>query len=204
MHRGHKYLVELESKLKANRHDSWGWVIYRCTYSSDNDWATFMEKLKTETHSMLDDYGATEAIASQLVWTVIDDREKLENASKSDVRRMFSEWTSSPEAAAEQPNTWLHPSETRMARYRYCIHVDETSLRSVLDGSEDWHLNLVDRSWISEAEQSDEEDPEDHFTEEELEQIRLADIWPDVEGCTEEDVGWCKVSEEILVDLYVY
>lgn len=201
---GQKYLAELDSRLKGYRHDSWGWVIYRCTYNSDNDWATFMEKLRAETHSMLNKYGATDAMANQLVWTVIDDRERLENATKSDVRRMFSEWVSSPEAAAEQPNARRSPSETPMARYNYCIHVDATSLRSVLDDSEDWHLNLVDRSWISETEQPDDEDPEDDFTEEELEEVRLANIWPDVEGCTEEDVGWCKVSEEILVDLYVY
>ena len=194
----------MDSKLKQHGHDFWGWMVYRCTYSADSEWAEFKEKLEADSRESFEFYNATEAMLKKHVWTFVEDRERLENATKSDVRRMFSEWVSSPEAAAEQPNARRSPSETPMARYNYCIHVDGTSLRSVLDDSEDWHLNLVDRSWISEAEQPDDEDPEDDFTEEELEEIRLANIWPDVEGCTEEDVGWCKVSEEILVDLYVY
>ena len=200
-----KYLEVLDSKLKAQRHDSWGWVIYRCTYSSDSDWAQFMETLKTETHTMLNDYGATEAMADQLVWTVIEDREHLENATKSDVRRIFNEWVNGAEAAAKQPNASLRPPKTQMAQYKYCIHVDETSLRSALDDSEDWHLNIVDRTWIPEAERLDDgdSDDDDDFTKEELEEIRLGNTWPEIEGCTEEDVGWCKASQAVLVDLHV-
>jgi hypothetical protein len=69
---GQKYLVELDSKLKGYRHDSWGWVIYRCAYNSDNDWATFMEKLRTETHSMLNKYGANEAMCNGVVCRWVD------------------------------------------------------------------------------------------------------------------------------------
>jgi hypothetical protein len=99
-----------------------------------------------------------------------------------------------------------------MARYRFCIHVDETSLRSVLDKSE-WHLNLVSRLWVPEEEQEpDEGDPDDdhdyeaeqaELTEEEREDNRLTEIWLEIEGCTEEDVGWCKVGTGGLVELYL-
>lgn len=113
----------------------------------------------------------------QHVWTFVEDREALENATKSDVHRIFNEWVNSPEAAAEQPNERVPPPENRMARYNYCIHVDQISLRSVLDDNSDDsnepHLNLVDRSWIPEEEEEpDEGDPYDDFVEELTEEQR--------------------------------
>jgi hypothetical protein len=148
----------------------------------------------------------------QHVLTYVEDREQLENETKSGVRRIFNEWVNSAEAAAEQPNARAPPPDTHMSRYGFCIHVDETSLRSVLDKS-DWHLNLVSRLWVPEEEQEpDDGDHEDDYdyeaeqaelTEEEREDNRLAEIWLEIEGCTEEDVGWCKVGTGGLVELYL-
>lgn len=194
-------LVELDSRLKKAGHEKWGWHIYRCTYKSDDDWSEFMKKLKTASQRAIDFYGATyDAVARQRIWTVVEDRARLENATKSDVRRMFKEWVNSPEAAAEQPNAKIPPPLVPMARYLYCIHVDEESLRSVLDDSRDWHVNLVNRDWAPEEEESDaeESDDDEEFPDEVLE----ANIWPELEGCTEEDVGWTKASEGVLVGRY--
>lgn len=194
--------VDLDSMLKRAGHDKWGWRIYRCTYSSDDDWSEFMKRLRTMTQSMVDSGGATYgAVAKQLVWTVVEDRERLENATKSDVRRMFKDWVSSSEAAAEQPNAKGPLSRVGMARYLYCMHVDEESLRSVLDDSDDWHVNIVDRDWIPPEEESDAEDSDDD--EDEPDEVLEVDIWPEIEGCTEEDVGWTKASEGILAGRYV-
>lgn len=163
-----------------------------------------MNNLKAGALRSFEHYAATEAMVRKQVWTVVDDRERLENATKCDVRRMFNEWVNSPEAAAEQPNAKDTPATSFSPRYAFCIHVDETSLRSVLDDSKDWHLNFINRFWIPEEEESDYEDPdEDDFTEEELEEQRLAAIWPEIEGCTEEDVGWYKERRGIVVSGYV-
>jgi hypothetical protein len=182
-------LAELDHILENTGHDTWGWVFYRCTYSSDNDWSEFMKELKRLSLEWFEVYGASEAMVKKQIWTVIEDRDKLENASKSDVRRMFNEWVHSPEAAAEQPHAKQPVSEGDLPRYTYCMHVDETSLRSVLDKSRDWHVNIINRHWIPEEEESDndEEDPED---DEGSGEVCDADIWPEIEGCTEEDVGW--------------
>ena len=92
----------LGSMLKAAGHEKWGWHIYRCTYSSDDDWSTFMEKLRTATQSTIDFYGGTyRAAVKQQIFTVVEDRQRLENATESDVRSMFRDWVNSPEAAAE-------------------------------------------------------------------------------------------------------
>jgi hypothetical protein len=143
-------LSDLDSMLKRAGHETWGWRIYRCTYNSDDDWTEFMKQLKNTFQQMLDDYGATDDQAKQQIWTVVEDRERLENATKSDVRRMFKDWVNSPEAAAEQPNAKGPLSRVGMARYLYCMHVDEESLRSVLDDSDDWHVNIIERDWVSE------------------------------------------------------
>jgi hypothetical protein len=165
---------KLDSILKGSGQKVWGWVIYRGTYSSDSEWAEFMEKLKTETQDVFNEYGAPETVKNQHVWTVIEDRERLEDATKSDVRRMFSEWVHSPETAAEQPNAPM----VCMARYQFCMHVDEASLRSVLDGSEDWHVNIIIRRWSVEMDRPNDEDPEDDEAGED-------EGWPEIEGCTE-------------------
>jgi hypothetical protein len=208
-------LAELDARLKQQSHGFWGWVVYRCTYISDSEWLAFTDKLESMSRWALEDYAATDEMFRQHVWTFVEDRERLENASKSDVRRIFNEWVNGPEAAAEQPNARVSPPENCMARYNCCIYVDEASLRSVLgdnksDDSNEQHLNLIDRSWIPEEEEEepDEGDSYDDFVEElaeeQRETQRLAALWPEVEGCTEEDIGWCKVVPcGVVVDRYL-
>lgn len=45
------------------------------------------------------------------------------------------------------------------------MHVNEASLRSVLAGSPDRHVYVIDRDWIPEEEESDYEDSEDEGVE---------------------------------------
>lgn len=194
-------LTDLDSMLERAGHETWGWHIYRCTYNSDDDWSDFIKQLKASSQSMLNDYGATDAQAKKQIWTVVEDRGQLENATKSDVRRMFKDWVNSPKAAAEQSNAKTPPSAVRLSRYLYCMHVDEESLRSVLDDSDDWHVNIINRDWAQDDEESDTEELDDD--EEDPGEVQEADIWPEIEGCTEEDVGWTKASEGILVGRYV-
>lgn len=198
----------MDSKLKQHGHDFWGWMVYRCNYSADSEWAEFKEKLEADSRESFEFYNATEAMLKKHVWTFVEDRERLENATKSDVRRIFNEWVNSPEAAAEQPNAKQRSPVTHMSRYRYCIYVDQASLRSVLEDS-DWHLILIDRSWVPEEEEEPDEgnpyedDDEEELTEEQREELRLANTWPEIEGCTEEDVGWCKMGIAVMVGHYV-
>ena len=72
-------------------HRSWGLVIYRCTYQSDEDWNIFMNKLRSNTKTMLG-YGNGLELMNSLEMTIFDDRENLENASTTEVRRRFNDW----------------------------------------------------------------------------------------------------------------
>jgi len=33
--------------------------------------------------------------------------------------------------------------------------------------------------------------------------MRQVEIWPEIEGCTEEDVGWCKAPYSVMLCRYV-
>lgn len=194
-------LSGFQDLLHRSGHDTWGWVVYRCTYVSDPEWSRFMDTLKAVTEKSLEFYGKSEwPLAKQLVWTVNEDRARLDNASKSEVRKIFNAWVSSAAAAAEQPKTSVPHTRTRMARYRYCIHIDETSIRSVLDESQDWHVNIINRDWIPE----DEEEPVlNEWDDEEADDEVEPEVWPPIDGCTEEDVGWFKGGRGVLLDGYV-
>lgn len=188
-------VAELASKLNASGHDKWGWVIYRCTYNSDDDWSTFMEILKGISRDRIGTYlynSVAEEVGRMQTWTVFEDRNQLDNASKSIVRRMFNKWVHSPEAAAEQPNAKCPPPLMGMSRNLFCMHVDEESLRSVLEDSSYWHVNIIDRKWVPEEDRPDDDDDDDEDEDEDeeiLEEVRKANTWPDIEGCTDEDVG---------------
>ncbi|GAB7333029.1 hypothetical protein MBLNU13_g04716t1 [Cladosporium sp. NU13] len=165
-------LVVLDSMLKRAGHERWGWHIYRCTYNSDDDWSEFMKQLRTISQQYLDDYGATDdAVAKQLTFTVVEDRDRLENADQERRAPHF-------QRLGQRPG-----SSCRTAKY-------EESLRSVLDDSRDWHVNIINRRWISEEEKEEEE--EDSYGEnydEDQEDTDGAYLPPEIEGCTEEDVG---------------
>ena len=81
----------------------------------------------------------------------------------------------SPEAAAEQPNARIPPPAAPMARYLFCMHVDEESLRSVLDDSDDWHVNIINRDWVQDEESDAGESDGDREVPGEVQE---ADIWP--------------------------
>lgn len=96
-------------------------------------------------------------------------------------------------------------------RYKLCVQVDEAALQSIVStegemyGGEAW-LNLIEVDWELEtaaAQRKQEKleylemdlDPE--LFEEELE------VFPEIDGCTEENVSWMKVHYQSLIsELY--
>jgi hypothetical protein len=78
-------LVHLRNILKRNPDLRWGFVIYRCTYESDSDWAHFMDLLNTRVRLNLEEEGGLDLL-DRLDWCVQDDRDVLDDASTSQVR----------------------------------------------------------------------------------------------------------------------
>lgn len=121
----------VEDYMGKMKHTIWGFLIYRTAYTSDEEFSSFISSMKTfATDSFKDSSVQTSLIAQQLSWKIIKDKNRLDGASKAEVRRMFNEWCQSTEPLAEQPKA-VHPvAESQNARYRFCVQIDQASLDS--------------------------------------------------------------------------
>lgn len=70
--------------LEQNPDAKLGFVVYRCTYSSDADWARFMSYLNAQTRSNLENSEMGDLV-SRVDWNVQQDA-SLDGASFEDVR----------------------------------------------------------------------------------------------------------------------
>lgn len=119
---------KLERHLREDGHRLWGWLIYRCTYASDEQWKAFMDRLNFYIDETLEFHGGMDMKASLDV-TVIENQELFDGATPATVRHHFRQWA---ETAAEIEQGGV--PALRSQRYRYCLHVDQVALESVING----------------------------------------------------------------------
>jgi hypothetical protein len=118
---------KLERQLQEDGHKIWGWVIYRCTYSSDTDWADFMSRLRTHIEKSLGLHNGLDMMDS-LDYQVFEDKALFDAASPVTVREHFRQWVQlAPQREQGVP-------AMRSQRYNFCIHVDEEALQSIISG----------------------------------------------------------------------
>lgn len=185
----------IERHLHQDGHKAWGFVIYRCTYESDSDWAEFMSRLRYHIHDTLTFYNGLDMLDS-LELTVIDHAATLADASTSAVREHFRQWVTT----ACQTEQGTGPGMSQ--RYRYCIQVDYEALHACvheapappeIDTTDEGFVNVIWNNWQPVSGSMGDED-EDEGGDEGLEPI---------EGCTQEDVGWMMVAyQDVMVDMY--
>jgi hypothetical protein len=109
----------------------WGFLIYRCDYRDDEAWKTFIDKWSNRVRScLLDQYGDT-SLVKTLEFTVKDNQSSLNNASVEQIHKIFTEWTRSEEAQAEQKDA-VKTGHISIPRYMFCVHVDAPSLDGCL------------------------------------------------------------------------
>ncbi|KAF2224009.1 hypothetical protein BDZ85DRAFT_95902 [Elsinoe ampelina] len=168
----------------AEIEDTWGFVVYRCTYNDDGDWKEFMEYLTAYVQEALQAYGV-EHLMSKLNWHVQEDS-SFEGATKATIRQTFEDWRS------RQPQI-ISP------RGDYCIMVDQDSLDSVLVAGKppddlsclEPYVILIDRQWRqlyedeTEVPDDSKPDPARRLLDQDCEAL---------EGCRMEDVGWTMVN----------
>jgi hypothetical protein len=77
-------LTHVRSVLSRNPNLKWGFIIYRCTYTSDTQWAAFMSYLNTRVRRNLEAAGAGN-LFTRVDWDVQEDR-ALEGAGVGEVR----------------------------------------------------------------------------------------------------------------------
>ena len=186
----------IEEGRREDRHRTWGFVIYRCDYESDDDWKILIDRLNYWISDYLKFYNGLDMLDS-LEIAVLEDRSTLEGASKDFVRERFTQW------AAEAPQREQGTGPGLSQRYHFCLQVDSAALKSIVydspppsdyDGDRLGFVNLIWKDWEPEEEEIDPEDlPEEY---------RREDKFPPIEGSTLEDVGWMKVSCRSLVSFY--
>lgn len=166
--------------LQEDRHQTWGFVIYRCTYDSEDDWNKFMELLRRRIRSALEFYKRLDMMDS-LGLTIIDDRSTFDDASTSFVRDHFKQWvTTAPDL---EQGEGIGPGQSQ--RYRYCIQVDDQALESVIEDENDGYVYLIQKDW--ELYTADAREPAED----------------PIEDCTLHDIGWMMVDyQDVMVGMY--
>ncbi|KAJ1336148.1 hypothetical protein MN608_02896 [Microdochium nivale] len=108
-----------------------GLVIYRCNYSDEGLWDRYLAKIRDD----LDWYhrrylveGAKEV--EDWTWTIFQDRDTLDGATKDRVREIFTEWRNGRSSERDGPGA-DNMSSRFLARFTYAIHVGKDSLDSM-------------------------------------------------------------------------
>lgn len=137
---------QIQERLADTNLTHWGFVIFRCTYGSQEKWNKFLSIIKDSARKGLGD----EPLWDSLTWTIFEDPEHLNGASMVDVSHRFAEWVKGteemrdttialdPEAMGDVHESasigpWDIEDWPSYPRYLYFIYVDETSLESVVD-----------------------------------------------------------------------
>lgn len=128
--------VKLDNIMELCGLRIWGFVIYRSVYgsSSDENFANYIKHLQTEVAEAGEKYG-DEPTYENLVWTIFEDKDFLENATNDDIKRRFIEWCQSDAAVAEQPDSRHQIKTSHFARYRFCVHINQASLDSFIEST---------------------------------------------------------------------
>jgi hypothetical protein len=90
-------------------------------------------------------------------------------------------------------------------RYRFCVQIDEAAMRNIIsseDGIDDACVNVIEADWLpKDAAIQFEEAWVDHvdpgFDKNTFD--HAVEIFPEIEGCIEENTGWMKVPYDGLV-----
>ena len=195
----------IERQMQTDGHHTWGYVIYRTTYSSDDDWVEFLRRLRFRMERTFDRCNGRD-ILDAFTLTVFSDRSLFDGADTSSIRAHFRQWAENAFRAEQQQQQPQDASvvggggeQVRIGqspRYRFCMQVDEAALHSVVhdapappapDATKKGWVKLIDKSWIPIA-----EDPRARPD---------PNVYEPIEGVNERDVGWmkvpyCRVMEE--------
>ncbi|KAL8380866.1 hypothetical protein RB595_005248 [Gaeumannomyces hyphopodioides] len=184
----------------------WGFVIFRCTYDKNALWDAFITVVKSCAAFWLRREGQEDILGPGLEWTVVEDREALDGASKDAVRERFRAWVAA--RSVERDGEGIHNPDVaeELPRFRYCVYVDRACLEAVrvswstvrsnyfLHG-EVVVINAAPKDPAIPPDSDEEDEDEDDDDDDD-------DVFEEVEGSTAKDVGWTYVGANMLVPIY--
>ncbi|KAH0293829.1 hypothetical protein KCU62_g997, partial [Aureobasidium sp. EXF-3399] len=188
----------IEAAYQADRHTTWGYVIYRTTYENNADWTEFMRRLRVWAEDSMGLYNGQDVL-DKMSWTIFEDKEHFDGADTNTIRDHFLSWIQSAVQLEQPQQPGGTPADVgRSPRYRYCVQVDAEALKSCVhdappppdfDRDNQGWVKLIDKTWICEW------DPEDEDEEEEYDSI---------EGVTERHVGWVRCPfPSVMIEYYM-
>ncbi|RGP77399.1 hypothetical protein FLONG3_4491 [Fusarium longipes] len=125
-------LSTLIKDMQATDFRRWGFVVFRTVYTEESQplWESYIEFLKASVEDSLEFKELSTLLKPLLEWTIIEDRETLDNASKQKVRERFSEWASQCSIERDGPGA-EEALRQEFPRFRYCIYIDQKCLDTV-------------------------------------------------------------------------
>ncbi|KAF5676817.1 hypothetical protein FCIRC_6907 [Fusarium circinatum] len=180
--------------MQETEFKSWGFVIFRSVYTEESQaqWESYIDFFKATVEDKLKYMELWTLLEPHLEWTIMEDRETFDNASKEQVRDRFSQWVSERSierdgAGAEDPLAMYLP------RYRYCVYVDQKCLDTVdeyaawVDAGAEGHKRAVVCAMLDVKCEPGGQG---------------RDGFPSIEGCTKEYTGWIYTGVQGIPTLY--
>lgn len=119
--------------LEEDNLQQWGFVIFRCTYKSQEKWEKFVTLVKQDVSDFFE-WRRMEDLYARMAWTIIEDQ-TLDCGSIGETSRRFHDWVET-EGRQELQSTSSVPEHDMSGyspRYLYYILMDEESLESVVN-----------------------------------------------------------------------
>lgn len=210
----------VQKDLFEDGHRLWGFVIYRCTYDDDAAWTTCLERLYASIWKSMHFYEGLELLEEERFnLTVFEDANQFDGASAQIVRQHFKGWRKhtvgeeqgTPEEIEARGGNLDYPYCNMAVRYRFFVQIDEAALRSIVLCGGDGHagdawVNLVEADWDPHAAEVLREEYRIKHVDMGLDLVDLDDSdeysFPEIDGCTEENIGWMKVHYMAVIPRY--
>ncbi|KAJ4354549.1 uncharacterized protein N0V89_006286 [Didymosphaeria variabile] len=109
-------MVSTRRLLEQDPNAKWGFIVYRCTYERDDQWARFLQYLNTRTRLRLEEQGNGD-LFERIDWQVQEDRESFDHAGPRALRRHFTE-----EVLPTLPNPSTSRHHAFVAVYQLTLH----------------------------------------------------------------------------------
>ncbi|KAI7784813.1 hypothetical protein LA080_009132 [Diaporthe eres] len=182
-------------RMKTAGFHRWGFPIYRTTYDDDAAWQRYLEVLKFTARKYLVRQGGDVLLEQYMDWPVISDRATLDGASKADVRRHFKSWCADRSEERDGPGA-TEDGAGRLPRFKHCLYVDRKCLDTLAKMPENFFelkrkgvqsnvvVVVIDGAFDERTPGSDQ------------------GLHPDVEGCTEQYVGWRYEDIDLIISTY--
>lgn len=184
---------------------TWGFVIYRCTYSDNALFTKYIEEMKRQILQDLQEIGKADLLEQYLKYTMIEEP-TLAGASKHEIRERFRQWVAdrSTERDGEgfdHPFTKglfpdLNPifnQEHPIPRFHYCISIDDRCLETFQIYTAWCEAGRIGLRPLVACVLIDLSCPPEGTGEK---------GFPNIEGCTKSHLGWMYLSVDCIPEIY--